>query len=321
MLIALIAILFAATGFAGAWFVFRKRPETPQEIMPVSSGSAPAPPTRDSSPRTILKYLAICAGVSATVFLLSKMAYVATGWWLYTWFFGKLQDAAGLPELVAATIAIWCVAAVLLIGPAVVTSFFFRNRRRAILLSAAMLSAWFVGLFLLTIANDGNFNSWTGKPQAKYARINGQICLFPMWYGNYHKTYGVELRLVTPEIIREYEKGHQTQRSGMRSPTAPPGVFGQVSIRTLWATPRGTDIPAPAYTGFSFYPERGKAVIVKFPNGKECETQWVGSEVRLTLKNDPGTPCGFGNPVGWINVRSKTGEVEVEVVKEPLPRP
>ncbi len=103
--------------------------------------------------------------------------------------------------------------------------------------------------------------------------------------------------------------------SASSSPTAS-GVSKVIKV-----TPRGTDVPFPPYTKLDFYPERGKQIILTFPNGQECEARWEGDVYRLMSKDNPKIPCGFWQPLGWVNVRSKTGEVEVEVVKEPLPRP
>jgi hypothetical protein len=103
--------------------------------------------------------------------------------------------------------------------------------------------------------------------------------------------------------------------------SASPDSTASSARNVIKVTPRGTDVPFPPYTKLDFYPKRGKQIILTFPNGQECEARWEGDVYRLMSKDDPKTPCEFWQPLGWVNVRSKTGEVEVEVVKEPLPRP
>lgn len=152
-----------------------------------------------------LPYVVGTAVVLAVALILVRLFDLLLALTLYSWFFGKIREYGGFPDLVSGAISIWLMALLLLSLPAVVSAIFFK-KRRAIVLIAVLLSGWCVGLYFLSQPREGcYFNAITGTPWYKYARLpNGRVELFPLGY-NYHPRYRIPLEPLTQPIAWEYE--------------------------------------------------------------------------------------------------------------------
>ncbi|MEK7174216.1 MAG: hypothetical protein AAB759_01005 [Patescibacteria group bacterium] len=156
------------------------------------------------------RYATIAFVVLLAFVVLYYLGDILMGWSLYSWFFARIHEGAGLNDLLAGAMAVWCMAIVVIALPTLASSFLWKNRRKAILMVATGVSVWFVGFYFLSQPKEGQFFSpITGKAQYRYARArDGTIEIFPLGY-RYHPRYGTKLEELSTEAMREYDDQRQ----------------------------------------------------------------------------------------------------------------
>lgn len=156
--------------------------------------------------RSLIKYFLIIVGALGVLAVIVRLAELYLAVTLYSWFFEKVREYSGFPDLLSGAIAIWLAVAAFFVLPTLAYSIFFRKKKGIVLL-ALIFSVFCVGLYFLQQPREGLFfNPITGKARFKYAEIpDGSIELFPLGY-NYHPRYSTKLKSITPEIVIKYEK-------------------------------------------------------------------------------------------------------------------
>lgn len=171
------------------------------------------------------------------VWVASRLMDLILGWSFYLWFFHKIREFVALPDLITGAMAVWCVAAVLLLGPMLLFSFFIRDRARAIVIGATVISVGMVFLYLLSLLQTDNlFNPYTREPNYVYVKeSDGKIKLYPRGY--LVDPFGKKTQLLTAEIAEAYRK----QQNSRRPPPSPsPSLPSPPS-----SPPPGPPLPPP----------------------------------------------------------------------------
>ncbi len=137
------------------------------------------------------------------VFWLSRLIMVG---WMFSTIFQKVQEIAGLGDLLTGAISIWLTVAAVLLLPVAISLIFFRYTFKKALVLCASLSVVMVGMYFLSQPREGEHFSRLGQPMYRYYKAdNGRIELFPLAQ-KYHRRYGVELPLLTTVISKELDK-------------------------------------------------------------------------------------------------------------------
>ncbi len=155
--------------------------------------------------RRFVFWTVIILGVVSIPIILKVLNLFMLGW-VFSFIFQKIQETAGLPDLLTGAICIWLTAAVILLIPTVVSFVFFRRTLKKMLILCAALSISLVGLYFGSQPKEGELFSNSGYPMFRYYRAeDGKITLFPLWQ-KIHRRYGVELPVVTTAIAHELDK-------------------------------------------------------------------------------------------------------------------
>lgn len=161
--------------------------------------------------RQLLRYALWAFLGLAVVFLMLLIGEALFYRSLYTWFFERVREYAGLPDLLSGAIAVWCMALVGLVLPAIAWAVLFK-RSKGVIWIASLLSVAWVLLYVLSLPREGVFfNPITGAPRVKWVRLpDGKIKMLPPGY-KYDAKYRGELQDVTPAVVIEYEKQQQQE--------------------------------------------------------------------------------------------------------------
>lgn len=171
--------------------------------------------------RSLAKYVIFGIVGLLLLWIAIRFTDLILGWTLYSWFFQKIREVGALPDLITGAIAVWCVAAILLLGPTVLFSYFVRGRKKAVVIYATAISFGMVSLYLLSLCQSDNlFNPFTGSPNYVFVKEpDSAIKLFPHGYLVDPLT-GKETQLLTPEVAQAYRE--QQARIHQPPPPSPP---------------------------------------------------------------------------------------------------
>lgn len=189
--------------------------------------------------RSLAKY--IIFGIVALIFIWLAIRFtdLILGWSLYLWFFQKIREVVALPDLITSAIVVWCVAAVLLLGPTVLFSFFIKGKRKAIVIGATVISFGMVSLYLLSLRQADNlFNPYTKESNYVYVKEpDGIIKLYPRGY--LVDPLGRETQPLTAEIAQAYRKQQNPPPPPLLPPLPPEPPKGPKPPES------GPDLPTP----------------------------------------------------------------------------
>jgi len=165
-------------------------------------------------------WLVVIVFIVFLVWVASRLMDFILGWSLYLWFFHKIREFVALPDLITGAMAVWCVAAVLLLGPMLLFSFFIRDRAKAIVIGATVTSVGMVFLYLISLFQADNlFNPYTREPNYVYVKeSDGIIKLYPRGY--LVDPWGRKTQPLTPEVADAYRKQQNSRR--LAPPASPP---------------------------------------------------------------------------------------------------
>ncbi len=147
------------------------------------------------------------AGAVLGAYLSIRLLDLLMAWGLYSWFFGNIRDAAGLPDTLNGAVSVWFTVIALLLIPTFLSVLFFRQTTKKMLIIASAVSGWVVVMyFLAQPRQDQYFNPMTGQAMYKYYQNpDGNVEFFPLGY-KFHPRYGTPLLPLTPEVIRQMEE-------------------------------------------------------------------------------------------------------------------
>ncbi len=262
------------------------------------------------------KWVAIAIIVAAAMLFAFRILDLLVAWRVYSWFFQPLAQS-GIPETLSGAIAIWLMAAVILVLPSLAYAFVF-NRSKAILIVTAGVSAWFVIAYFISLPRDGQlFNPITGKAMYRYSQAtDGKIKLLPLGY-RYDPATGEELKDLTSEIAKKYaEQSAQPAQSRPAQPTqstpaqlapiqpTPPveAITGEIPLCDGdHPTPDNT-IPEPTYPTFA-----GNSV--RFNLNPNCWGDWFDIR-RSKFAPTKDTKVQLVVPKGgWVELMTPDGKV------------
>ena len=169
----------------------------------------------------LIFWLIVIVFIVFLVWVASRLMDFILGWSLYLWFFHKIREFVALPDLITGAMAVWCVAAVLLLGPMLLFSFFIRDRAKAIVIGASVTSVGMVFLYLLSLLQADNlFNPYTREPNYVYVKESDEtIKLYPRGY--LVDPWGKKTQPLTPEVAEAYRKQQNSKRLAP-PPVSPP---------------------------------------------------------------------------------------------------
>ncbi len=145
--------------------------------------------------------------LAAGAFLTFRLLDLLMAWGIYSWFFGNLQNMAGLPDTLNGAISLWLTVVTMLLIPTFLSALFFRRTTKKVIIIASAVSSWLVIMYFLAQPKQGHyFNPMTGQAMYRYYKAqDDRIELLPLGY-KFHPRYGTQLLPLTPEVIQQMDE-------------------------------------------------------------------------------------------------------------------
>jgi hypothetical protein len=155
----------------------------------------------------IVKRVLFYGVLASGAFLTFRLLDLLMTWGIYSWFFGNIQNTAGLPDTLNGAVSIWLTVTTMLLIPTFLSALFFRRTAKKVLIIASAVSGWLVISYFLAQPGQGQyFNKVTGQTMYRYYKgQDNRIELLPLGY-KFHPRYGTLLLPLTPEIVREMDQ-------------------------------------------------------------------------------------------------------------------
>lgn len=165
-------------------------------------------------------------------------------WAAYSWIYTRLASV-GVPEYPAGILAIWMMAAALMVLPTVAFPTIRKHIGRSIRL-AVLVTVWYSLMFVLTTPHNGGlFSPWTGAARYRCKTDNAKIVPVPIGL-RFDTDTGSEIPLCTADDGRKY-KQQKTSVNSADAASIRTGFFSWVgSLFSSLPEPKGEETSTPA---------------------------------------------------------------------------